>query len=152
MRAIEPPTRVMMTVNTDRKKVLQTDALMRMRAMRSVCCGVCDSKSSPDALARSSPDYRGAFQAASNAFVAEERALEDLGGLTGSTSLQSGLYPHRGQGDRASLEPPGVESPDYPRLQLIHSAAPKGKGCGGMNRDQHSLNAIAVVMERVIDF
>ena len=28
-------------------------------------------------------------------------------------------------GDRASLEPPGIESPDYPRLQLIHSAAPK---------------------------
>jgi hypothetical protein len=36
-----------------------------------------------------------------------------------------------------------------PRLDL--SAAPRGKGCGGMNRDQHSLNA-AVAMERVIDY
>src|SRR5215208_8410938 len=52
----------------------------------------------------SSPDHRGAFQAALNAFVAEERTLEDLGGPAGSTSLQSGLYVHRGQSDRGSLE------------------------------------------------
>jgi hypothetical protein len=41
-----------------------------------------------------------------NAFVAEERALEDLGGLTGSTSLQSGFYAHRGQADRTSCNRP----------------------------------------------
>jgi hypothetical protein len=111
--------------NTTRKKVLQTGALMRARAMRSVFCWVLRHGSSSNPLARSSPDHRGAFQAALNAFVAEERAREDLGGLTGPTSLQNGLYPHRGQADRASLEPPGVESPDYPRLHLIHSAAPK---------------------------
>src|SRR5215212_8388564 len=80
----------------------------------------------------SSPDHRGAFQAALNAFVAEERTLEDLGGLTGSTSRQSGLYPHRGQADRASLEPPGVESPDYPPPPTDSFRRSKGWGCGGI--------------------
>jgi hypothetical protein len=37
------------------------------------------------------------------------------------------------------------------RLPLTNSVAPKGKGCGGKNRDQHSLSA-AVAMERVIDY
>jgi len=36
MRAIEPPTRVKMTVTTDRKKVLQIATFKTMRAMRSV--------------------------------------------------------------------------------------------------------------------
>jgi hypothetical protein len=36
------------------------------------------------------PD-RGPSKAALNAFVAEERTLEDLGDLSGSTSLQSGF-------------------------------------------------------------
>ena len=35
MRAIEPPVRVMMTVNTDRKKVLQIATLTPVRAMRA---------------------------------------------------------------------------------------------------------------------
>jgi hypothetical protein len=36
MRAIEPPARVMMTVNTDRMKSLQTNTFSKVRAMRSV--------------------------------------------------------------------------------------------------------------------
>jgi hypothetical protein len=39
----------------------------------------------------------------------------------------------------------------YPCPSWFLSAAPKGGSCGGMNRDQHSLNA-AVAMERVIDY
>jgi hypothetical protein len=70
--------------------------------------------SSSDPLARSSPDHRGAFQAALNAFVAEERALKDLGGLTGSMSLQNGFYAHLGQADWASLKRPGVKTPATP--------------------------------------
>jgi hypothetical protein len=35
-RAIESPTRVMMTANTDCKKALQTGALRAVRAMRAV--------------------------------------------------------------------------------------------------------------------
>jgi hypothetical protein len=38
MRAIEPATRVMMTVNTDRMKDLQMDTLKTLRVMRSVFC------------------------------------------------------------------------------------------------------------------
>ncbi len=64
---------------------------------------------SSNPLARSSPDPRGAFQAVLNAFVAEERALEDLGGLTGSMSLQSGFYAHLGQAYRVSGSRPGCE-------------------------------------------
>jgi hypothetical protein len=40
MRAIESPARVMMTVNTERMKVLQMDTLKTMRAMRSVFRGL----------------------------------------------------------------------------------------------------------------
>ena len=42
----------------------------------------------------------GSFKAALNAFVAEERTLEDLGRLTGSMSLQNGFYAHPAQVDR----------------------------------------------------
>jgi hypothetical protein len=80
----------------------------------------------------------------------EERTLEDLGGPTGSTSLQSGFYAHLGQAGRTSRREPGVESPATPP-RLVHSAAPNGGSCGGEIRDQHSLNA-AVAMERVIDY
>jgi hypothetical protein len=83
-----------------RTKVLQISTLRAVRSMRAVLCGVLRQGSSSDPLARSSPDHRGAFQAALNAFVAEERALEDLGGLTDSTGLQKGFYAHLGQADR----------------------------------------------------
>jgi hypothetical protein len=46
-------------------------------------------------------------------------------------TLHNGLYPHRGQADRVSLERPGVERPDYPSLSWFLSAAPKGGSCGG---------------------
>ena len=42
-------------------------------------CGVLRQGSSSNPLARSSPDHRGAFQAALKVFVTEERALVDLG-------------------------------------------------------------------------
>jgi hypothetical protein len=69
-------------LSTARMKVLQIPTLRAVRVMRSILCGVLRQGSSPNPLARSSPDHRGAFQAALNAFVAEERAIEDLGGLT----------------------------------------------------------------------
>jgi hypothetical protein len=50
---------------------------------------------------------RGPFKAALNAFVAEERALENPWGQRGAASLQNGLYPHRGQADRGLIEDPG---------------------------------------------
>jgi hypothetical protein len=39
------------------------------------------------------------LKAASNAFVAEEQALEEPGAYRDGRSLQNGLYPHRGQAD-----------------------------------------------------
>ena len=66
-------------LSTDRKKVLQMILLETVRSMRSVVCGVLRQGSSSNPLARSSPNHLGAFQAALNAFVAEERALADLG-------------------------------------------------------------------------
>src|ERR687897_982981 len=47
LRAIEPPTRVMVTVNTDRTKVLQTTALPMARVMRAVSCDAYQVHSSP---------------------------------------------------------------------------------------------------------
>jgi hypothetical protein len=38
MRAIEPPTQVTMTVDTDRNKALQNATLRLVRAMRAVFC------------------------------------------------------------------------------------------------------------------
>jgi hypothetical protein len=38
-----------------------------------------------------------------------------------------------------------------PLPRLVLSAAPKRGSCGGMNRDQRSLN-VAVAMDRVIDY
>jgi hypothetical protein len=52
-------------------------------------------------------------------------------GLTGSKSPQYGFYPHRAQDDRVSGTDRGQISCYLPGL--IHSAAPKGGGCGGMN-------------------
>ena len=63
-------------LSTTRKKVLQMPILTMIRAMRAVFC---------DAYQVHSPPYRdllsnqGSFKAALNAFVPEERALEDLG-------------------------------------------------------------------------
>ena len=79
LRSINPFARAIAECSIDRRKYLQIDVSMGMRSMRAILCGVLRQGSSSNSLARSSPDHRGAFQAALNAFVAEERALEDLG-------------------------------------------------------------------------
>ena len=79
LRSINPSARAIAECSIDRRKYLQIDVSMGMRSMRAILCGVLRQGSSSNPLARSSPDHRGAFQAALNAFVAEERALEDLG-------------------------------------------------------------------------
>jgi hypothetical protein len=91
--------------------------------MRSVFCWVLRHGSSSNPLARSSPDHRGAFQAALNAVVAEERALEDLGSLTRSYEPSKRLVRASGSGRPDLLYTTGGATPDYLRLQLIHSAA-----------------------------
>jgi hypothetical protein len=65
-------------VNIDRTMSPQRAGLPTMRAVRAVFCWLLRQGSS-NPLARSSPDHRGAFQAASNAFVAEEQRLGDVG-------------------------------------------------------------------------
>jgi hypothetical protein len=87
----------MMTVSTDRKKVLQIATLTVMQAMRAVVLPRVLRTSLSSSFAASLPTMH--FKAALKAFVAEERALEDLGGLIGPTSLQSGFYAHLGQAD-----------------------------------------------------
>ena len=77
-QALDPRAVVAVAVSIPiaRKKVLQIAKLAALRAMRAVSC---------DAYHVHSPPYRnlltnqGPFKAALNAFVAEERALEDLG-------------------------------------------------------------------------
>jgi hypothetical protein len=77
MQAIEPSTPVMITINTDRKKVLQTGVLMRVRAMRSVLCSVYEdvvvlaAATSPTVL----------LESPLNVVVAEDLALGGLGPL-----------------------------------------------------------------------
>ena len=79
MRAIELPTRVM-AVNTDRKKALQTGALIRVRAMRSVLCDVLLARLAPLPSPHAGQPHRlEVLKGASNAFVAEEQALGDVG-------------------------------------------------------------------------
>ncbi len=106
----------------DRKKVLQIPAFM--------ACGRCGRYF--ETLVRNIALFfrglltdRSPFKAASNAFVAEERALEDLGGLTGSPNLQSGLYAHFGQADRASGSRPGMNS-CYPASERPEGVPPIG--------------------------
>jgi hypothetical protein len=79
LRSINSFARAIAECSIDRRKYLQIDVSMGMRSMRAILCGVLRQGSSSNPLARSSPDHRGAFQAALNALVAEERALEDLG-------------------------------------------------------------------------
>jgi hypothetical protein len=62
--------------HTARKKLLQTATFKTVRAMRSVLYSAYQVRSPPY---RDLLTDRGPFKAALNAFVAEERALEDLG-------------------------------------------------------------------------
>jgi hypothetical protein len=126
LRSIQPSPCVVVMKNTDRMKVLQMTILSTMRAMRSVFCWVLRHGSSSNPLARSSPDHRGAFQAALNAFVAEERALGDLGPnemvqafKTASTHIESRpIGPLREARGRNSRLPP--------RCRRLRA----GRGCG----------------------
>jgi hypothetical protein len=64
---------------TDGKKCLQIPTLRATRAMRSVLRRLVRPRIFVQSTPRSSPDHRGAFKAASNAFVAEKQALGDVG-------------------------------------------------------------------------
>ena len=63
--------------------------------------------------------------------VADEQVLDGPEALTGETTAQIGLHAHRCQDNRGLVIDPGCELLTTPRLQLIHSAAPKGGRCGG---------------------
>jgi hypothetical protein len=78
MRAIELPARVMVTVNTDRTKVLQINILKTVRAMRSVYSEVLCEHFVPTvyALLARGPHV---LKAGSNAFIAEEQGFAEVG-------------------------------------------------------------------------
>src|SRR5215208_3702655 len=54
--------------------------------------------------------------------------------LAGWENPSQRLVPASRSGRPASGSRPEGEAPDYPRLQRIHSAAPKGGSCGGKKR------------------
>jgi hypothetical protein len=55
------------------------------------------------------------------------------------------LYAHRAQAPRISLKTTGDEAPDYPRLQLIHSAASKG----GVAADRNSSESAGSLQQAI---
>ena len=77
IRAIEPSTRVMIAITTDRKKVLQTGALMRVRAMRSVLCSVYEDV----VVLAAATSPTGVLESPLNVVIAEDLALGGLGPL-----------------------------------------------------------------------
>jgi hypothetical protein len=63
------------------------------------------------ALALTTPDVPRLLKAALNAFVAEERALDDPRDLTEETTAQTGFYTHRDlDGQGSSIRPGGLNS------------------------------------------
>ena len=78
-RSIKPSPRAIAECSIDHTKFLQIPTLRASRAMRSVLRRLVRPRIFVQSTTRSSPDHRGAFKAASNAFVAEEQALGDVG-------------------------------------------------------------------------
>jgi hypothetical protein len=66
-------------------------------------------KTSAVVFSEDQPHLLEVLKAASNAFVAEEQALADVGPDQGTASLQNGFYAHPAQADRASLKRPGTK-------------------------------------------
>jgi hypothetical protein len=129
-RSVIIPWRYINHVSTDRPKVLQISALRAVRSMRAVLCDACWGRGSS---CRGFLTAWGPFKATLNAFVAEERTLEDLRAqqvLRASKAASTHIEPR----STGPLVADRGEAPDYPRLQLIHCAAPKGGSCGGKKR------------------
>jgi hypothetical protein len=68
----------------------------------------------PQFLCRSRRRFPRLLKAALNAFVAEERALDDPRDLTEETTAQTGFYTHRDLDGQGSSIRPGALTPDTP--------------------------------------